>query len=135
LILRELRSSKLGTGESIYIESLANKLELSFATVQSHLAHLGIRIHKHGRWPALTVPDTSVLDDKLSALGIDTSVLKPLAARFNGFFHEIEAFDSVRACSDGQFQFSVRWKRYIQSPTVCCHDLNDSARDHVSGCS
>lgn len=131
LILRDLQKSKLGTGESIYIESLANKLELSFSTVQSHLEHLGIRIHKHGRWPAITVPDTCVLDEKLAALGIDTSLLKPFAARFNGFFHEVEAFDTAQECAGGQFRFAVRWKHHVPSPTVCCHDLNDSARDHV----
>jgi hypothetical protein len=130
-ILKQLRLSKLGTGEAVYVESIANKAHMAFETAKQHLEALGFNIKNHGRWPAISTPDSAVLDEKLSALGVETTLLKPMSARFNGYYHKIDAILSFELCAAGQFRFTVRWTSAHHPPTVCCHDLNNSARAHV----
>jgi hypothetical protein len=132
-ILKQLRHNPLGTGEAVYVASLGNKLHMSFATVKKRLEDLGVDIKKHGRWPAITTPDSSFLDAKFNALGVDTTLLKPMSARVNAYYHKIDAIVGYEACRAGQFRFNVAWSSpYSHLPdTVCCHDLNSSARVHV----
>jgi hypothetical protein len=73
-ILREFRSRKLGTGEPIYVESLANKLEFSLESTKRCLEQIGLKLAKHGRWLAVTVPADDVLDRKLAQMGQDVSL-------------------------------------------------------------
>lgn len=118
----------------MYVESLANKVHLSQATVQAHLkrwVEVGFQIAKHGKWVAVTVPADDVLDRLLSGLGVDTSIFKPMSALVNGSYRNISCFRRYTACSDGRFRFDVDWSSFGLPATVCCHDLNSSARAHV----
>lgn len=130
-ILRELRTRKLPTGEPVYTESLANKLLLSQSAVEHYLSQLGLAVKNHGRWPAVTTPDSHVLDDKLSSLGFDVMVFKPMAARVNGFYHTIDNIVGYESSSEGRFRFTVQWNSDRHSHSVCCCDLNESARARV----
>jgi hypothetical protein len=121
----------LGTGEAVYLESLANKLHMSLAIVQSHLKQLGFEIVKHGRWPAVITPDSRVLDDKLAALGVDTSFMKPMAARVNGYYHQLDSITGCEPCFGGHYRFQVRWTCARDQSSVACTDLNNSARGYV----
>jgi hypothetical protein len=132
-ILREFRSRKLGTGEPVYVESLANKLEFSFESTRVCLEQIGLKLAKHGRWLAVTVPADDVLDSKLAQMGQNISVGQPLCARVNGSFRNIKSFQSCEQCSDGRWRFSVEWNSLAPS-VVYCTDLNAAARAHVRWC-
>jgi hypothetical protein len=129
-ILLELRSRKLGTGEPVYVQSLANKLEFSRDSTTLCLERLGLKPKNHGRWPAITVPDDSFIDGKLTELGHDAAISKPMSARVNGSFRTIKAFESFDQCADGRWRFSVKWHT-LPTSLVYCTDLNESARAYV----
>src|ERR1700685_3988977 len=80
-ILREFRTRKLGTGEPVYVASLANKLEFSCQSTKLCLEQLGLKPANHGRWLAVTVPADDILDSKMAQLGQDISISRPICAR------------------------------------------------------
>lgn len=129
-ILREFRSRKLGTGEPVYVESLANKLEFSFQSTKLCLEQLGLKPANHGRWLAVTVPADELLHSKLAQLGQDVSAGQPLCARVNGFNRNIKFVQSCEEDSNGRWRFAVEWNSWPPSD-VFCTDLNDAARAHV----
>lgn len=133
-ILQHLLQRKLGTGEPVYVSSLANQLHISFDAMKDRLRELQFPIHNHGRWPAIETPSSDILNEKLAALGVDTVVSKPMSARYNGYHHKIDAITSCEPCSGGQFRFNVTWSSHLSHlpVSVCCHDLNNSARLHVT---
>jgi len=124
-ILKQLRASKLGTGEAVYVESIGNKAHLSLETVKQRLVDLGFQSKPHGRWPAITIPATAVLDAKLSALGVDTTLLKPMSARFNGYYHKIDAITGCEPCRnhslgrDPKLLLCLNVERNVCATRVC----------------
>jgi hypothetical protein len=130
-ILRELHGRKLGPGETVYIAELSNKLEISQDDMLAHLRALNLAVQHHGKWLAVTVPDLDTLNSKLSEFGVDVELLEPIKARIHGHLHGIKSVNNFSECTDGRFRFDVDWSGSFAPSTVCCHDLNASARAHV----
>ena len=56
-----------------------------------------------------------------------------MQALLNGDYHMIKWFRSCTVCDDGRVRFDIQWKGKPAPSTVCCHDLNLSARIEVAG--
>lgn len=105
---------------------------MSQTDVRNSLSELHLPIKRHGNWPAITVPDLDSLNDKLIKFNVNTELLEPWKAHVT--FRRIKSLDGFHENQDGRFRFDVQFYVYgnMEPSSVCCHDLNVSARAHVS---
>ena len=132
-ILRELYNRKLA-GETVYTVSLAKKLKLPVSKLVECLTAMKLNdwLRGKGTWQSLEIQNHETLRTLLVDHGVDVASLDPMQALLNGEYHMIKWFRSCMVCDDGRVRFDIQWKGKPPPSSVCCHDLNASARIEVT---
>ena len=134
-LLRHLHDRLLGPGENVWISTLADDLGLSQSQLIVYLDTLGLGSHISGRtgnFAAFTVPPLDAVSDLLAARGIARQLLEPMQGLVNGVWQKIKWLQHPSLCENGAIRFHATWKGKLPPSSVCCHDLNPSARSYVT---
>ena len=133
-LLRQLHDRQLGPGETVWLSTLANDLQLSVPQLLTSLDKLKLGSYvagRKGKQPSVSVPSSDLLCRLLNERGIDAKLLEPMQGIINGSWHAIKWLERPSVCENGNVRFRATWKGKLPPSFVCCHDLNVSARAHV----
>ena len=133
-LLRHLHDRRLGPGESVWLSTLSADLSLTETQLITYLDNLRLESHvfgRHTKSPSLTVPPLDVVSKLLAEHDVDPQLLEPMQGLVNGCWHKIKWLQRPSLCENGAVRFHATWKGTLPPSSVCCHELNASARVYV----